>query len=137
MKKNVLNLKIILLILVIDTLEAVYEFFFKKGMTVAGEFDFSSFGMAMDYASKVVSNGWIWMGFVIIIIETLMWFAVLAKLDLSVAFPVSSSSYIFVLIISALLLNEPVGINRWIGTALIVVGISIVVKSTSGKHDLI
>jgi drug/metabolite transporter (DMT)-like permease len=133
MKKNDLTLKVIGFILLIDLLESTYEFFLKKGMLVVGAFNFSDLGAAGDFAGRVASNGWIWIGFLIIVVETLMWLAVLSKIDLSVAFPVSSSSYIFVLLISVFLLHEHVSFNRWIGAALIIFGIWLVARSSEEK----
>jgi len=100
---------------------------------MVGEFNFSTLSIMSDYATRVLSNGWIWMGFAIIIIETLMWFAVLSKIDLSVAFPVASSSYIFILLISVFFLHENVSLNRWVGTALIILGIYLVARSSEDK----
>jgi drug/metabolite transporter (DMT)-like permease len=133
MNNNKINFKIISLIILIDLLESTYEFFFKKGMLMVGEFNFSTLSIMSDYAARVLSNGWIWMGFAIIIIETLMWFAVLSKIDLSVAFPVASSSYIFILLISIFFLHEDVGLNRLVGTVLIILGIYLVARSSEDK----
>ena len=130
MKKNKVTLKIISLVIVVDLLESLYELFLKKGMLTVGEFHISTFAVMNEYAIRVLSNGWIWMGLSILIIETLMWFVVLSKIDLSVAFPLASSSYIFILIASVFFLHEPVSINRWIGTALVILGIYLVTKSS-------
>lgn len=130
MKKHNLTLNIIALILLTDFLESTYEFFFKKGMLLVGEFDFCNLNMIGDFARRTLSNHWIWIGLIIIIIETLIWFIVLSKIDLSLAFPISSTSYIFVILASAFLLHENVGLNRWIGTVIIIAGISLVAKSS-------
>lgn len=128
--KSKVSLKIILLIVFIDMLESVYEFFFKKGMNVIGEFTYRGFNPALHYVGDVVSNPWIMIGLVIIIIETVLWIAVLSKIDLSLAFPLASSSYVFILLVSAFILHEQVSVNRVIGTVLIMIGIVIVTKSS-------
>lgn len=133
MQKHKLTFNIIALIVLTDFLESTYEFFFKKGMLSVGEFDFSNFGTFGDFALRTLSNGWIWIGLIIILIETLTWFIVLSKIDLSLAFPVSSLSYIFVILASAFMLHEHVGANRWIGTLIIIAGISLVVKSSEQR----
>lgn len=135
MKKHKLSLVIIALILLTDLLESTYEFFFKKGMLMVGEFDFGNLSMIGDFALRTLSNHWIWIGLVIIIIETLTWFIVLSKVDLSLAFPVSSMSYIFVILASAFLLHENVGLNRWIGTVIIIAGICLVAKSSGDTKE--
>ena len=133
MGKNRLTFKIIAFIILTDLLESTYELFFKKGMLAVGQFNFSDLGAAGKFLTGVMSNGWIWLGLATIILETFIWFAILSKIDLSVAFSVSSSSYIFVLLFSAFLLHEQVSLNRWIGTAIIILGIFLIAKSSEEK----
>lgn len=134
MKKHKLTLGILTLILLTDMLESTYEFFFKKGMLLAGEVDFSSLSAFGDFAVRTLSNGWIWTGLIIIILETFTWFIIVSKIDLSLAFPIGSMSYIFIVLISAFLLHENVSLNRWIGTLIIVAGISLVATSSHEKY---
>ena len=133
MKKYKLTFNIIALIVLTDILESTYEFFFKKGMLLVGEFDFSQIGTIGEFALRTLSNGWIWIGLIIILIETLTWFIVLSKIDLSLAFPIGSFSYLFVILASAFMLHEQVSLNRWIGTLIIIIGISLVAKSSESK----
>lgn len=133
MKRNNLTFKIIAFIMLTDLLESIYEFFFKKGMLVVGQFNFSDLSATGKFLTNVISNGWIWMGLATIILETFLWFTILSKIDLSIAFSVGSSSYIFVLLFSAFLLHEQVSLNRWMGTALIILGIFLIAKSAEEK----
>ncbi len=133
MKKYKLTFNIIALIVLTDLLESTYEFFFKKGMLLVGEFDFSHLCTIGDFLLRTLSNGWIWVGLIIILIETLTWFIVLSKIDLSLAFPIGSLSYLFVILASAFMLHEEVSLNRWIGTLIIIIGISLVAKSSESK----
>ncbi|MDD5680430.1 MAG: EamA family transporter [Candidatus Omnitrophica bacterium] len=135
MKKHKLTLGLIALILMTDVLESIYEFFFKKGMLLAGEVDFSSLSAFGDFAGRALSNGWIWTGLIIIILETFTWFIIVSKIDLSLAFPVGSMRYIFIVLISAFFLHENVSLNRWIGTFIIVAGISLVAVSSHEKYN--
>lgn len=130
MQKNNLTLKILALILLTDLLESAYEFFFKKGMLLVGEFNFPSIG---EFIINTGSCPWIWIGLTILFAELFLWFFILSRIDLSVALPVGSASYIFVLLISAFSLNEPVGLNRWLGTLIIICGISLIAKSSREK----
>ena len=134
MRKYKLTFNIIALIVLTDLLESTYEFFFKKGMLLVGEFDFSHFCTIGDFLLRTLSNGWIWIGLIIILLETFTWFIILSKIDLSLAFPIGSMSYIFVILVSAFLLHENVSPNRWIGTLIIIAGIFLVAMSSQGKH---
>ena len=52
-----------------------------------------------------------------------MWIFVLRKLELSIAYPMVSLGYIFVMIISVLLLHEQIYLNKILGTGLIMAGV--------------
>ncbi len=134
MKKHRITLNMIALILLTDLLESTYEFFFKKGMLLVGEFNFSNLSAFGDFAVRTLSNGWVWIGLIIILLETFTWFIILSKIDLSLAFPIGSMSYIFVILVSAFLLHENVSPNRWIGTLIIITGISLVAMSSQEKY---
>jgi drug/metabolite transporter (DMT)-like permease len=54
---------------------------------------------------------------------------ILYKVDLSIAMPVGSTSYIFVPITAALFLHERVDMLRWAGIMMIVLGIHFVSQS--------
>jgi drug/metabolite transporter (DMT)-like permease len=51
------------------------------------------------------------------------WVAALAKLDLSYAYPIASSSVLLVTLMSGVFLGEQVTLRVWIGTALVVLGV--------------
>ena len=50
------------------------------------------------------------------------WLFVLSRLDLSLAFPIATLSYVGVVLASRLFLREPVSPRRWIATLLIAAG---------------
>jgi undecaprenyl phosphate-alpha-L-ara4N flippase subunit ArnE len=57
---------------------------------------------------------------------TVLWLAVLYRMDVSRAFPILSLGSILVVLASRLYLKEPVSARRWAGVALIAVGIALV-----------
>ncbi|MBI3350821.1 MAG: EamA family transporter [Burkholderiales bacterium] len=52
-----------------------------------------------------------------------LWIAVLAKLDVSVAYPMLSLGYVLAAVIAYFWLGEPVTMNKAIGIALVVAGV--------------
>jgi drug/metabolite transporter (DMT)-like permease len=56
---------------------------------------------------------------------TLGWVSQLRKVNLSVAYPVMSLSFVIVPAASAILLREPIGPRYWLGVALIVAGLAV------------
>jgi uncharacterized membrane protein len=59
-------------------------------------------------------------------LSLLIWLYALSKAELNLAFSVDSMHYIFIALASKIFLKEKVGLNRWIGTILIVTGITLV-----------
>lgn len=72
------------------------------------------------------SNHWTITGIACFLIETTVWTIALKKLPLNVAFPAGSICFVFVAILSYLLLKERVGKRRWFGITLILVGVALV-----------
>ena len=65
-------------------------------------------------------------GFCCYFIATLLYFKVLASLDLSVAYPTVSLSYVLIIICSRVFFNEPVGLTRILAVIIICTGVMLV-----------
>jgi multidrug transporter EmrE-like cation transporter len=59
-------------------------------------------------------------------VATLLYFKVLASLDLSVAYPTVSLGYVLVIIMSRVLFKEPVSRTRWLAAVMICAGVALV-----------
>lgn len=57
----------------------------------------------------------------------LLWLAVLGKLELSIAYPMLSLGYVIVMLVARQFFHETIPPRRWLGTALIMLGISLLV----------
>ncbi len=73
--------------------------------------------------SKILIHPNIILGLVFYVISAFSWLIALSKLELSVAYPLLSIGYVILMFISYFFLNESLGINKIIGTLLIVGGI--------------
>lgn len=72
---------------------------------------------------KLISKPRLWLGFVFSLISLGIWLVVLSKADLNFAFSADSMHYIFIALASRFVLKEKMGLWRWLGTGLILVGI--------------
>ena len=61
-------------------------------------------------------------GFVAALVASFAWMAAMTKFELSHAYPFMSMNFVFVLLLSGWLLNEPITFQKVIGVALIVLG---------------
>ncbi len=72
------------------------------------------------------SNHWTITGVACFLTEAILWTLALKELPVNVAFPAGSVCFVFVAILSFLLLKERVGKQRWFGIALILAGVALV-----------
>ncbi|MDD5073272.1 MAG: EamA family transporter [Candidatus Omnitrophica bacterium] len=107
--KSHLNLKIFLLIISNDVVDTIAQLVMKKGLND--------------------SSLLVWAGILIYVLNFFIWIVILYKVDLSIAMPVGSSSYILVPLAAIFFLHEHVDLIRWIGIACIVLGVYFVSQS--------
>ncbi|HYM31133.1 MAG TPA: EamA family transporter [Candidatus Cybelea sp.] len=69
---------------------------------------------------------WLWLGIGIYAVELVVWLSILARVPLSLAYPLNSLNYCGVLIASRLFLRERIPLRRWLGAGIITVGVAIV-----------
>jgi len=72
----------------------------------------------------------VWIGFIFSCLSLFIWLFVLSRADLNFAYSVDSMHYIFIAFASRLILKEKVGLARWMGTILIMTGITLVTLSS-------
>ncbi len=61
-------------------------------------------------------------------VAAFLWFYMLKHFDFSLAYPITSLSYIFGMFAAAFVLHESVPATRWIGVVFIVIGVFFMVK---------
>jgi drug/metabolite transporter (DMT)-like permease len=136
MKTSGLTLKIFLLIVLNDIGDTAAQLLMKKGLVHTG-IDSVNFGNVAEFAVKNAASPLVWLGIFIFVLNFFVWIVILSRVDLSIAMPVGSTSYIFVPIAAMLFLREHVGMLRWAGIILIVLGIHFVSRSAaSPKREI-
>lgn len=63
-----------------------------------------------------------------IMIATIIWMYIFKHYEFSQAYPLISISYVFAIIAAVVIFHEAVPFTRWIGIALIIVGVIFVTK---------
>lgn len=71
----------------------------------------------------IAASPYLWLAALAMACSFVIWMTVLAQLDLSVAFPLGSVSFLVVPLLSSLVLHEHVPPLRWAGFGLVAVGI--------------
>jgi drug/metabolite transporter (DMT)-like permease len=119
-----LAMNTIVIIIVGVIFAALGQVSWKLGMTQAGQL--STLNLAS--LSAALLNPLVLLGFIMYGLSTIFWLIALSKKDLSYVYPFISLTYILVLLLSNLLLKESIGVNKVIGTLIIIIGLMIITR---------
>jgi drug/metabolite transporter (DMT)-like permease len=131
--KNSNFTKAFLLISMNVVIEAFADLFMKKGLLSTGV-SIAGFDNLFQVIYLNLLSPWIWLGIIMYLASFIIWITALSHVELSIAYPIGSTSYILVPIISIIFLHETVPLLRWVGIIAIVLGI--IVLSRSKSSDL-
>ena len=117
-----MSVQVWLAALVSIALSSVAQLMMKIGM--AGARGSHATGMAM--AVRIASNPYVVAGFAAYGVGAVLWLLVLSRIELSVAYPLVSLGFVFVAILSWLVLGEHLPPLRLAGLVLIIAGVALV-----------
>ncbi len=102
------------------------QLLFKKGMMILGELDFSLANI-LSVIPNIFKNAYLLLGTIFFGIAFLLWFFVLSKLKLNIAYPISTSVNLgLVALGSWLFFRESLSLLQIFGVVLIVSGIFLI-----------
>jgi len=96
------------------------------GMKQVGKGEYTG----VSFAWAAFTNGYAMSGTLILGIFFSLFAYALSKAELSYVLPVTTLSYVFAAFIAKIILHEPVSPMRWLGTAVIMIGVAIIIKSS-------
>jgi len=126
--------KVLAIIAIKDTIESFGDLFLKKGALATGISNVVMSNM-LEFASRMIASPWLWIGIIFLLANFFLWIALLSRVDLSVAFPMSSLTYIIVPILAITFLHEKVLLTRWAGIVFIIAGISLTSRSAGSAGE--
>jgi len=101
----------------------------KTGMTQVGRIDAQALSQPIQTLIRIFTTPIILAGIAMYIVGTLIWLVVLSRMDLSYAYPLVATTYVFTPLLANVLLHEPIPTLRWLGIAFILVGVFIVARA--------
>ena len=129
-----ITIGVFLLLLASDILETCTQLCFKKSTFAAGPYGMDGVHQLVAFLWPVALSFYLWVGLFLVFTTFIVWSTVLSKIDLSVAVPVASSSYLFVPLVSIVFLKEHISLARWLGILCILVGVIFVSQSSKEKR---
>lgn len=110
---------------------------FKKSALIENEVVITRFSELLVFLQSVFSSPFLWLGLLSVLGTFIIWSSLLSKIDLSVAVPICSFSYILVPLASIIFLHEKVSLFRWSGVFFILLGVVFVSLSASEKERVL
>jgi drug/metabolite transporter (DMT)-like permease len=99
------------------------------GMERIGALDVSGVASGVQTAFHVITTPLVVLGLACYAMGAVFWLIVLSKLDLSLAYPILALNFVLVPFFGWLLLGEQVPSLRWIGVAIIFVGVTVISRT--------
>lgn len=123
-----MNIAVLSLIMISVTISAVAQIALKHGMSSPAVQAGLASGLER-LAPLVAGNPFVWLGLVLYGAGALLWLGVLAKIDVSQAYPFVGLGFLLTMVFGVILLGESVSAMRLIGTLLIVTGVILVSRA--------
>jgi undecaprenyl phosphate-alpha-L-ara4N flippase subunit ArnE len=130
MKTRKVTLKLLSFLILTDLLETFTQFCFKKSALLQGSFYINKLSDIYPFLKVIFFSSYLWIGFISVFLTFGIWSTILSKIDLSVAVPIASFSYILVPLVSIIFLHEQVSLLDWTGIFFILIGVIFVSLST-------
>ncbi|MBW4612843.1 MAG: EamA family transporter [Desmonostoc vinosum HA7617-LM4] len=89
----------------------------------------NSAGLASNSLSSLLFSIYFWIWFISYVVVTILWLIVLRTIPLSQAFPALGLNFVLVPLASFYFLKEKVALSQWLGIAIIVTGVILVVQN--------
>lgn len=98
----------------------------KAAMDHIGRIGSVEVSQPLETIGKAAREPRLWAGLFLFGVSSLFWLVVLSRVPLSVAYPFVGISYIFVVGFARFVLHENVPASRWVGVAVVALGIAII-----------
>ncbi len=131
--KKHITFKILLFLIFTDVLETFAQFCFKKSAMSGNLLGINTLSEGIVFIKTVIPSPFLWVGLFSVLCLFIIWSAILSKIDLSVAVPVASFSYVGIPVVSLIFLHEKISLLRWSGICFILAGVILVSMSSRQK----
>ena len=109
-------------------LNAAAQLLLKAGTNTVGQFEFSGANI-LPIGMKFALEPHILGGLTCYVVSVVVWIMALSRVEVSIAYPMLSVGYVLNALLAMWLFGEAVTLQRWLGIAVILVGVTIVARS--------
>jgi uncharacterized membrane protein len=130
------RIKTLVVILVMVVCANVGDLMLKRGMSRIGAVPLSFAGLGHAFV-LTVTNGTIWLGILFLIGFTISYMTVMSWADYSYVMPAGAFGYALLTLLAVIFLHESVSVRRWVGVALICIGVLLVSQTKPRTTEVI
>ncbi len=116
------------LILICVLFNTVSQIFLKSGMNSIGYFEFSWQNIGT-IGWRIMTSVPILIGLTCYVFSFICWLLTLSRMDVSLAYPLSSVGYVMTAVASYFILQEPLSPTKIFGIIVIIIGVYLVSRS--------
>lgn len=127
MKDMTISWTVLTLIFISVTISAIAQVTLKQGMS-SPTVQQGLTGGWLEIVIAVASSFYVWLGLFLYALGAVLWLGVLAKVDVSIAYPFVGLGFILTALFGVFLLGEAFSVIRFVGTCLVVLGIILVTQ---------
>jgi multidrug transporter EmrE-like cation transporter len=125
-RSNLSLTKSILLILLSISIAVGGQVLLKLGLNKIGSVNVNSLGGLGHLFLGIIKSPMVMVGLFCYVISAAIWLVVLSAVELSFAYPFIGLTYVLILFISKFVLKEGVNPIRWVGAAIITIGVVVI-----------
>jgi multidrug transporter EmrE-like cation transporter len=123
-----MSLVIFLIIIFEIFLNVAAQLALKAGIDRIGHFDFS-WSNFIPILTQILISPWFWLGIGIYVVSVVVWLMILSRIEVSIAYPLTSMGYILSAVAAYYLFGEHVSMIRIAGILVILLGVVLVARS--------
>ena len=117
------------IILIVVTLGASAHLMLRAGMDQVGRVGAEQLSQPISLLTSVLTNPLVLTAVPLYAASFVAWTVVLSRLQLSLAYPGLAMTYVLIPLASWGLLHEPISRSHWVGLAVIVIGVLLVLRA--------
>ena len=120
---NKVMIKLLLLMLLQTAMLVFGQVFLKLGMQQIGSFSWNA-----ECILQVLTNLWLLVGIILLIVANVYWLWLLNKFPFSVIYPLTSMGFMLGMLSGMLVFHETVDWAQWLGVCLVIGGCLLIAK---------
>ena len=124
-----MTIRLFMLIIFSVSLSAIAQIALKTGMSSPRIQSAIQNAPGIDLVWDIATNWFVIFGLALYFFGALVWLLVLARVDVTMAYPFVGLGFILTMILGAWFLSEPVSAIRIVGTLLVVAGVALISRS--------